>query len=67
MLKQVFNFSASLGNVDAPEAVDLPSVFELNKCKELGSDRCISFKVVFPSSNPPSFLNTAALQDSTGV
>lgn len=33
ILKTVFNFSASLWGVDAPEAVDLPSVFRLNKCQ----------------------------------
>lgn len=33
VLKTVFNFSASLWNVDAPEAMDLPSVFGLCKCQ----------------------------------
>lgn len=32
-LKAVFNFWASLWNVDTPEAVDLPSVLGLNKCQ----------------------------------
>lgn len=59
LLKAVFNISASLWDVDAPEAVDLPSVLGLNKCQSWTLTDEFYFYMILPSSSSPHLWNIA--------